>query len=250
MTEVRVLIADDEALARTNLREALRGHPSFRIVGEATTGLEVVPAVQALRPDLLLLDIEMPGRDGVTVARDLASIDPCPAVVFVTAFSEYAVDAFQLCAVDYLLKPFDDERFADALARVESTLARDDSLMLRALSEQLALPKRRTKRLIIRSVGSIRVVPVEDVIWFRAGGNYVEVHHREGIDLHRVTLAALERSLNPREFARVHRSALVRLSEIRELKPGPDHSVAVMSNGDTVRVSQSYRDALIQSLEA
>ncbi|MEO1482418.1 MAG: LytTR family DNA-binding domain-containing protein [Myxococcota bacterium] len=247
---IRVLIADDEALARTNLREALRPHPGFQVVGDVNSGTKVLDAVATLEPDLVLLDIQMPGRDGVDVARELATLPKCPAVIFVTAYSEHAVDAFELCALDYLLKPFDDERFAEALRRAERTVLEDSRPLLRELGERLSASAAPPERLLMRSVGSIRVVAMADVLWFAAGGNYVEVHHRDGVDLHRVSLGALERVVSSREFIRVHRSALVRLGEVREVKQtGPEQSVAVMSNGDAVRVSQNHRDTLLRRLE-
>ncbi|MEL6543757.1 MAG: LytTR family DNA-binding domain-containing protein [Myxococcota bacterium] len=250
MGEIRVLIADDEELARTNLREALRAHHRFEVVGEATMGPDVVPRVRSLTPDLVLLDIEMPGMNGVSVARELSGLERCPVVVFVTAFSEFAVDAFELCALDYLLKPFDDARFAEMLGRAEQAIALDSQLQLRELERRLDPDAAYLDRLLVRSVGAIRIVPVSEILWFGAGGNYVELHHVGGVDLHRTSLAALERRLDPQFFVRVHRSALLRLSEVRELRvTGAEQSVAVMSNGDEVRVSHNYRDELLRRLE-
>ncbi|MEL6340244.1 MAG: LytTR family DNA-binding domain-containing protein [Myxococcota bacterium] len=250
MNEIRVLIADDEQLARTNLREALRDHPGFPVVGEVSSGSEVVEAVRTLSPDLVLLDIEMPGSSGVSVARELSRLEKCPAVVFVTAYSEFAVDAFELCALDYVLKPFDDQRFAETLARAAKASSEDTAIMFRELTSRLVSPSSYPDRLLVRSVGSIRVVPIDEVVWLGAGGNYVEVHHREGVDLHRASLVALQRALDPRLFFRVHRSAVVRLSAIREVRQSDsDASVATMSNGDLVRVSQGYRESLLRRLE-
>ena len=173
-----------------------------------------------------------------------------PLVVFVTAYDQYAVEAFELCAFDYLLKPFDNDRFRRVIHRVEASLDANVRADLRHAVAHLTEPDLPLARLLIRSVGAIKVLSVAEVLWFSSSGNYVEVHHGQGCDLHRVQLSTLERKLDPGEFCRVHRSAIVRLREVREVRFGEGNgAVAVMSNGREVRVSARHRDALVAALD-
>ena len=248
--KIRAVIVDDEALARTNVREALRSFARWSIVDEAESGHEVVSAVEQHRPDVVFLDIQMPGQSGIEAARVISSFDDCPLVVFVTAFDRYAVEAFELCAFDYLLKPFDDERFLRLVGRVEHAIDTGVVGRLGDVVAHLRDPDLPLTRLLIRSVGTIKVIPVANVLWISGSGNYVEVHHRDGRDLHRIQLSSLERKLDDQAFCRVHRSAIVRLCEVRELRfRDGDVPVAVMSDGSEVRVSASYREVFLAALD-
>lgn len=249
-SKISALIADDESLARINVREGLRPFPRWTVASEVERGDRVMPSIIAHRPDVVFLDIHMPGQSGVEIARALAAQSPGPLVVFVTAFDQYAVEAFELCAFDYLLKPFDDERLRRLVHRVERSLDSTPRGDLEQLADHLQQPTLRLNRLLIRSIGAIKVLPIDDVLWFSASGNYVEVHHRDGHDLHRVQLSTLERKLDPAEFCRVHRSAIVRVRETRQIlfRDG-NVIVAIMSNGAEVRVSARYREVLIAALD-
>ncbi|MEL7369624.1 MAG: LytTR family DNA-binding domain-containing protein [Myxococcota bacterium] len=249
MTNLSAVIADDERLAQVNLRAAFRPHQRWSIVEAVDHGHAVCEAVERHRPHLLVLDVRMPGLSGIEVARALAKTAFCPLIVFATAFDRYAVEAFELCAFDYLLKPFDNHRFDRVIGRVEQMLDTGQRADVVEVLNHLADPKARLSRLLIRSMKSIRIVPIEDVVWFEASGNYVDVHHRGGRDLHRIPLSALEGKLDPSVFCRVHRSSIIRVSEIRELRfTSGETQVAILSNGAEVRVSGRYRDRLLEAL--
>ncbi len=220
---VRALIVDDEALARANLRHALAAAPHWTVAAECGSVAEARRALESSPPDVVFLDVQMPVEDGLVLARALAAGDEPPIIVFVTAFESFAIDAFEVHALDYLLKPFDDERFAQALARAEALLQlRERASYAGALRDYLAeqpaegaasaAPSYLT-RLCIRSVGKIESVAVDDVRWIHGAGNYVELHLAGRMVLHRITLTQLERRLDPAVFMRVHRSTMVRRAE-------------------------------------
>ncbi|MEL6183755.1 MAG: LytTR family DNA-binding domain-containing protein [Myxococcota bacterium] len=253
MRTFAALVVDDEAIARRNLRSALEQQPRWSVAAEADSGEAALEAARNLTVDVVFLDVQMPGMLGLRAAREMAKLSQSPLVVFVTAYDQYAVAAFDLCAVDYLLKPFDDERLGRTLQRVEQLLTVQDRDTTDAVGEALDYlenPRRPLHRLLLRSVGSIRVLPIEEVLWLSSAGNYVEVHHREGTDLHRIQLVALEARLPRRDFVRVHRSAILRVSAVREIRTVErGWTTAVMTDGREVRVSARYRDALIEALE-
>ncbi|MEO1576626.1 MAG: response regulator, partial [Pseudomonadota bacterium] len=176
-------VVDDERMARGNLIDALGQHPRWRVLSEYASGATLVADAMARHPDVIFLDIQMPGDDGLALARQLLALKPAPLIVFVTAHSEYAVTAFELYAVDYLLKPFDDARFAQCVARLEHTL-RDASALTRAQTAQAAWATTAPlERIVIKSSTSVRIIDVDDVAWFQANGNYVDIHHADGVHL-------------------------------------------------------------------
>lgn len=242
MTTLRVLIADDEPLARRGLRGWLTTEPDVVVVAEARHGAEAVELIHAHRPDLVLLDVQMPGLDGLGVLAALGPDLP-PAVVFVTAFDQYALKAFDHHAVDYLLKPVEEDRFRVALARArERIAARRPDPRLRALLEELRTADEGWLRLIpTRSGSKVTLVPVEEVEWFEAADNYVRVHVGGRRHVVRETMKALEGRLDPRHFARVHRSAIVALARIRELEalPSGDYRI-MMAGGGVVPLSRTH----------
>lgn len=242
---IRVLLADDEPLVRAALRAALARLPGFALVGEAGDGLAAIEAIERLAPDLVLLDVQMPGCDGFDV---LAHLEPeqRPAVVFVTAYEQYALRAFDAHAIDYLLKPFDDDRLAAALARARTWLDRTRGDAVPRLLADVARTRRRD-RFVVKHAGRLVLVPAADIEWIEARGNYVHLHttkgtHQGGPFLVRETLAALEQALDERRFVRVHRSAIVALPEVRAVEPlpGGDRSL-VMTSGARVRLGRSHR---------
>ena len=257
---MRVLLVDDEPLARDSLRVILASETDVHIAGECGSGTEAVEAIRALAPDLVFLDVRMPGLDGFAVI-DAIGPEHMPPVVFVTAYDAHAVRAFEIHALDYVLKPFDDDRLRVALerARAQRVLARDGALARRLaslLGDRAALDdggagdvvSRWITRLQVPVGDRIRFVRVEDVDWIESAGNYVRVHVGRDKHLLRGTLGALERELDPKQFARIHRSAIVNLDRVRELEPytGGDY-IAFLTDGRKLRVSRTFRDRLLDT---
>jgi len=239
---IRVLIADDEAPARRIVRTYLASRRDVEVVAEAETGLEVVDAVRALDPELVVLDIRMPGMDGFE-AIDAIGVDAMPAVIFATAYDEFALRAFDVHAVDYLLKPFSRERFDKAFDRA---MARGDSAKIATLISSLPQTKPFLERFVVRHGDRLFFVATTDVLHLGAEGNYVRVRTAEGSHLIRGTLADLESRLDPKRFARIHRSGIVNIEAISEVQAHfhGDYLV-VLRNGETVRLSRRYSDRLL-----
>jgi len=245
---MRVVAADDEPLLLADLVRLLAALPDVDVVGEAKNGLEVLDLVERNHPDALFLDIRMPGLDGLGV---VAELDPAhaPAVVFVTSFDQYAVQAFEAEAVDYLLKPFDPARLAKAVDRVRSRLGRDQGEALARSIAALAAqrgsaPVEYLERIAARGVGRTTVLDVAEIRWIEAADNYVRLHTDEGVHLSRRTMRDLEALLDPRHFARVHRSAIVALRRVRELRPlGDGDQELLLEGGTTLVLTRSYREA-------
>ncbi|HXE56633.1 MAG TPA: LytTR family DNA-binding domain-containing protein [Gemmatimonadales bacterium] len=247
MTDVRlrVLLVDDEPLVRQGLRSFLEDEPDVEVVGEARDGREALQLIVQRRPSLVFLDVQMPELDGVAVAEALAA--ESPAIVFVTAYDRYAVRAFDLQAVDYLLKPFDRPRFQAALERARRRLAASEREVLARRVEALLLElggRGYLERIPVRSGRRIVVVPVDEVEWFEAADNYVRLHAGGRGHLLRETIKRLETRLDPRRFARIHRSAIVNLDRVRELQPLANGEYAVfLGSGTRLILSRTYRDA-------
>jgi two-component system LytT family response regulator len=218
----RVLLVDDEPLAREGLRMLLTCDPEVSAVYEARNGQEAVEAIRTEQPDLVFLDIQMPEMDGFGVARTVGS-ERMPAVVFITAHDEYAIQAFEINAIDYLLKPITEARFEQALARAKSRLqsrpADESSRQILSLLETIALPRHSLKRLAVRSVGKTIFVDVADIDWMEAAENYVQIHAGRAEHLLHVTMTTLEKSLDPQVFLRIHRSVIVNVRRIKEMEP-------------------------------
>lgn len=223
-TVMRVVIVDDEPLARARLREMLAEQPGVCVVAEADDGHAALHACAEHLPDLVLLDIVMPGIDGLETARHLAAFEPRPAVVFCTAFDAHALSAFDAAAIDYLVKPVRPERLSAALDRVRTFAAgRGQTVATR--------PARSRTHLCARMRGSLRLIPVEDVHYLQAEEKYVVVHHARGEDLIEESLKSLEDEFGER-FVRIHRNCLVARHEIVELKRAADgHVQAVLRHG-------------------
>jgi two-component system response regulator AlgR len=227
---VRVLIADDEPLARERLRDLLAEQPGIELVAEAGDGREALHACAQHHPDLVLLDIAMPGIDGLETARHLAAFEPRPAVVFCTAYDAHALSAFEAAAIDYLVKPVRPERLAAALERARTFAAGRTNG--HGDGTGAAQPDQRRTHLCARLRGSLRLIPIEDVHYLQAEEKYVVVHHARGEDLIEESLKSLEEEFGDR-FVRIHRNCLVARHEIVELKRAPDgHVQAVLRHGD------------------
>lgn len=252
MADLRVVIVDDEPLVRSGLRSLLEQEHDVAIVAEARNGKEALEAIGANRPDIVFLDVQMPGMDGFQV---LAALDAAarPSIVFVTAFDEYATRAFDVHAVDYLLKPFDEERFRLALdrarARVQEAAGAIDT-RLDALLAELGGRARYADRLLLKHDGSVIVILVADIDWIESADNYVKVHARGARYRVRQTIKALESQLDPALFARAHRSAIVNLERVRSLAPmAAGEYVITLSTGEKVDLSRGYRDSFRERLE-
>ena len=217
-----VLIVDDEPLAREGLRMLLADDPEFAAIHEAKNGREAIRAIQSIRPDLVLLDVQMPEMDGFEVVSEIGA-ERMPAVVFVTAHDRYAVEAFEINAIDYLLKPVTAARFTRTLERVKQRLsarpADESSRRILALLETMAAPRQYVKRLAVRSAGKTVFVDVEDIDWMEATENYVQLHTARASPLLHVAMHTLEKSLDPELFLRIHRSVIVNVRRIKELQP-------------------------------
>jgi two-component system LytT family response regulator len=246
--ELRVLLVDDEPLVRRGIRDFLEAEPDVVIVGECGNGVEALEAIAREQVDLVFLDVQMPELDGLGVAAALADQDG-PAIVFVTAYSEHAVRAFEVNAVDYVLKPFDRERFAAALSRARARRAGGEweqlSKRMGAVLAELQQAQGHPQRLLVRSDGRIRLVPVDEIDWIEAADNYARLHVGAERHLIRETMGSLEARLDPAQFARIHRSAIVNLERIRELQPTFNGEYAVLlRSGAKLTLSRGYRDRL------
>ena len=250
--KVRTLIVDDEPLGRERIRTLLEGDKEIELVGEIGDGKTAIAAIKTLKPDLVFLDIQMPEMDGFGVLEAI-SAEPMPAIIFVTAFDKYAVQAFEVHALDYLLKSFDRERFAAALQRakeaIRSAPVRTLNARLAGLLEDLEAKKGRLTRLVVKSAGRVVFLPVEEIDWIEAADNYVRVHAGKETHLIRETLQSLEKRLDPAKFLRIHRSSVVNLERIRELRPAFHGDYLVrLTDGTELILSRNYREKLLEPL--
>jgi len=262
---LKTLIVDDEALARRGLRHRLAGHDDVELAGEARNGREALDMIRDLSPDLVFLDIQMPGMDGFDVLRALDE-DAMPVIVFVTAFDEYAVQAFEANALDYLLKPIEDERLSETLNRVRRFHNQKQAMqhrqsLLRLLGQITGesvrsmkeirdkgvdkLRKREPARLAIRDGGSTTWVPQDQIEWIDAAGDYMCVHAGGETYILRQTMKQLEQELDPEILQRVHRSTIVNVHRVREMHSHINGEYFLtLENGHTVKLSRSYKDKL------
>ncbi|MGA2749342.1 MAG: LytTR family DNA-binding domain-containing protein [Verrucomicrobiota bacterium] len=247
--KIRTLIVDDEELARSRLRQLLHDEPDIEIIGECADGQGAVSTIQETKPDLIFLDIQIPELDGFGVVQAIGT-DCAPVVVFVTAHDKFALRAFEIHAVDYLLKPFDRERFQQALRRaMERVMHREDREIIErqaALIAELKSPKA-TDRLAVKSGGRIVWMKLDEVDWISSADNYAELHVGPKSHLLRETLASLETRLAPDKFVRISRSVIVNLGRIEELKRLFYGGYELTLQGGTkLTLSRRYRDKLRQ----
>jgi len=247
MPKLRVLIIDDEPLARVRVRSFLEGHPSVEIATECGNGIEALELIRSEHPDVVFLDVQMPGCDGLQLLAELPP-DRRPAVILVTAHERFAVEAFTAQVVDYLLKPFDRKRFDQALKRaVDSIRARrsgGDETRVEGMFAASAA--RKTDRIVVRADGRLIFLKPDDVVWVEAANNYSNLHLAgDKRLLIRETLSSIEKRLGPSRFARVNRSSLVHVEQVQELQPAKygDYTV-VLRNGTRLPLSRSLRSRL------
>jgi two-component system, LytTR family, response regulator len=252
---MRVLVVDDEPLAREKIRGMVAGDPEISIVAECSNGAEAVGAVQSLRPDLILLDVQMPEVGGFEVLEALKD-EWLPPVIFITAYDHYAVRAFEYHALDYLLKPFDRERFQSAIERAKRQLRRESAngnngidARILALLEQMHGQQRYSERIVVKTGGRVFFLNTDEIDWIEAEGNYVSIHTGKKAYLLRETISNFEAQLDPKEFVRIHRSSIVRLDRVKELQPwshGEYH--VILEDGTRLTLSRSYREKLQAAL--
>jgi len=243
-----VLLVDDEPLAREGLRILLDRDPEIGAIYDARNGHEAVAAIRDRRPDLVFLDVQMPEMDGFAAVREIGA-DKMPPVVFVTAHDQYAIQAFEINAIDYLLKPVTEDRFAKALARVKARFAArtgdDASRQILSLLETMASPTRYLKRLAVRTAGKTILVDVAEIDWIEAAENYVQLHTARGSHLLHVTMNTVEKSLDPAIFLRIHRSVIVNVTRIRELQPVMHGEYAItLASGARLQSGRNYSERL------
>jgi two-component system, LytTR family, response regulator len=248
---IKVVIVDDEPIAREGIRVQLARYPEARIVAECGDGFQAVTAIDKFKPDLLFLDVQMPGMDGFEVLQAL-DLKHLPAVVFVTAYDRYALQAFEVSAIDYLLKPFNDERFERAFQRVWAQIENanvrsiDDSLQKLIAATRA---QRYLQRVVVKTSGRIFFLSVNEIDWIEAADNYVSIHAGTQAHLVRDTLSALEAKLDPGHFVRLRRSAIVNIDRIKELHPlFKGEFEVLMKSGARLRTSRRYRKKLAELL--
>ena len=245
---IRIVLVDDEPPARRTLRLLVGRDPAMSIVAECGNGREAIDAIERHEPDALFLDVQMPGIDGFGVL-DVVGADAVPAVVFVTAYDKYALAAFEAHALDYLLKPFTDERFADVLARVKERLRGRSFNDIEAKLSRLLGERERPRQLVIRDGGRVVVIPWSEIDWIEAEDYCIRIHAGKEKPLVRRTLRSLLDVLDQKQFARIHRSSLVNLQRIRQVKPLPSGDYEVhLVDGTKLRMSRGYRDEVLAGL--
>jgi two-component system LytT family response regulator len=247
----RAIIADDEPRSRAVARRMLVAYPSFNVVAECANGYEVLAAIRQFQPHLLLLDIQMPEMDGFAVLKQI-NREQMPVVVFATAFDQYAIRAFEVHALDYLIKPFDEQRFAAMMQRVHERLDEGDErtytqqvlTMLQVLTKATAYPE----RLVVRLRGKMIPLPVSQIDWIEAEDNYIRIHSGHKSYLDRETLSGICDCLDPRKFIRVHRSAVVNVDNIQELTGADGQYELILKSGARLALSRTYRDEFFLKL--
>ena len=242
---LRILIVDDETVARRRIRRLLAAEADVAVVGECADGASALSAIAKSKPDIAFLDVQMPELDGFGVVRSLTTAE-LPAIVFVTAYDRYALRAFDVQAIDYLLKPFTRERFRTALARARERLhGRSNDERVTRLLEHLRASRHYPTRVAVRTADRFVVVDWSDVDWVEAADNYVRLHVGRREHLVRETLASIERLLDPDRFARIHRSAIVQLDRIVELHPATHGDVdVILRDGARLTLTRTFRDGL------
>jgi two-component system LytT family response regulator len=234
---MKTIIIDDEPLARSIIREYLQYHPELKLIAECNDGFEGVKAIQQFQPDLIFLDIQMPKINGFEM---LELIEEPPAVIFTTAYDEYAMKAFESHAMDYLLKPFSRDRFDKAISKWSQTgKAGNSKEKLAPLLESVSNSPAEQQRVVVKLAGKIRIIPVEDIHYLEAADDYVKIHTREGAFLKNKTMGHFESVLNVNQFVRTHRSFMVNITEITRIDPyEKDNHLAILKSGSRVPVSK------------
>ena len=251
---IKAIIVDDEPPARRNLRALLKGVPDIELVKECGNGREAVSSIRALEPDLVFLDVQMPEMNGFEVLEQLTDL-PLPMIIFVTAYDQYALKAFEVSALDYLLKPFDDARFHKALSQARRQIEQQDAselgrkllTLMGGRGDQQDSP-RYLSRFMVKTSGRVIFIRVEEIDWIEAYDNYVRLHVGGKAHLLRQTMNDLEATLNPKQFARIHRSTIVNMDRVKELHPHFNEHTVLLLDGTELKLSRTRKDWLEQWL--
>ena len=252
MKKIRTLVVDDEPLARERLTSLLAMEADIEVVGQCRDGEEAATAIVEHTPDLVFLDVQMPAMNGFEVIEAVGS-ERMPLVIFVTAYDQHALKAFQVRALDYLLKPFDRERFQEALNRARTQVQRTETgdlgRRLLALVKDLRRDQPKTDRLVVKSGGRLFFLRTDEIDWIEAAGNYVRLHVGNTSHLLRETMNAIEARLDPEKFFRIHRSRIVNMERIQEMQPWLNGEYAVvLRTGTRLTLSRGYREKLQERL--
>jgi two-component system LytT family response regulator len=251
MPEIKTIIVDDEPLARRGLRQLLASHTDFNVIAEARNGVEAISAVRSLRPDLLFLDVQMPEPDGFGVLKEIGP-SLMPLVIFVTAYDEFAVRAFDAHALDYLVKPIEEKRFVEAVGRVRDRIRSNEAVaMSRRLAELLEAQRREAikQRVVVPTSSGELLLDASEIDWIEADDYYSAIHAGNRRHLIRESLSSLETRLDPAQFVRTHRSAIVNIARVREVRNEATEMVLVLRDGQCVRVSRRRREYLKERLK-
>jgi two-component system LytT family response regulator len=249
---LKTLVVDDEPLARERVVSLLQGEQNIELLGECRDGQEAIAAIQQLSPDLVFLDVQMPGADGFQVLQAVGA-ERMPMVIFVTAYDQHALKAFEVRALDYLLKPFDRERFRDALQRAKATIEQQETgdlgRRLLALVKDLRPTAPKADRVVVKSGGRLFFLRTDEIDWIEAAGNYARLHVANDSHLLRETMISLESRLDAEKFFRIHRSRIVNMERIQELQPWFNGEyVVILRNGTRLTLSRGYREKLQERL--
>ncbi|MCP4723840.1 MAG: response regulator [bacterium] len=242
------MVVDDEPLARDRIRDLLEDETEFDVIGESCNGLEAVKHITEKQPDLIFLDVQMPEMDGFEVL-DTIYKENMPHVIFITAYDQYALRAFEVHALDYLLKPFDQKRFKKSIIRAKEQIdqIKNNTITTRfkELLHELKTSQKFLERLVIKSEGRIFFVKTEEISWIEAAGNYVTVHVNGEEHLIRDTMNCMERKLDPEKFIRIHRSRIVNIEHIKEIQPFYNgENLIILNSGTELTLSRKYREKL------
>jgi two-component system LytT family response regulator len=241
---IRVLVVDDERLARQRMKDLAAEHADLVVAGEAATGPDAVTAMESLRPDLVLLDISLPGMNGFDVLA-CVELDPLPLIVFTTAYDEHAIRAFEVHAVDYLLKPIERPRFAAALQHARDLLGKRDATLDDALRELVAREAHRSSRMVVRAAGRLVFIRPSEIDWVESVGNYVKIHRGAERLVVRQSLSSIEERLHDHGFVRIQRSILVNSDRVAEIRrEGRESHWVVLTTGTRLRLSERHRAEL------
>lgn len=251
--KIKTLIVDDEPLARDRVRRFLRDETEIEIVGECGNGAEAIEFIKKEKPELVFLDIQMPEKNGFDVVKSLDA-KTIPTIIFATAYDQYALQAFDASALDYLLKPFNRERFHRAVTRarehIENKKRGNLDERIASLIADLKTEKKYLERLVVKSVGRVFFLKIDEIDWIEAAGNYLKLHVGRDSHLIRETMNSIEAKLNPDKFLRIHRSTIVNIDRIKELHPmfSGDYDV-VLQNGTKITLSRNYRERFLELFE-
>ena len=252
--KIKAIVVDDEPPARRNLRALLKGVPDIELVKECGNGRDAVSSIREFQPELVFLDVQMPEMDGFEVLEQLTD-QPMPVIIFVTAYDQYALKAFEVSALDYLLKPFDDARFHKALSQARRQIEQQDAselgrkfLTLMGSREIRPEAPRYLTRLMVKTAGRVIFIRTDEVDWIEAYDNYVRLHVGGKAHLLRQTMNELETGLNPEQFARIHRSTIVNLDRVKELHPHFNEHLVILVDGTELKLSRTRKEWLEQWL--